>query len=97
MKIKTNGVPRHIIGWSDLTEREKCEHDYMLSKAHQESAQFVRYKGNVYSIADFVFVSENIGFPGWQGYKSDSYFSGVLIRTDKLFHDGIVIMGEYYV
>ena len=37
MKIKTNGVPRHIIGWSDLTEREKCEHDYMLSKAHQES------------------------------------------------------------
>lgn len=96
MKIKTNGKPRHIIGWNDLSEKEKCEHDYMLSKDQQDEAQFVRYKGWVYYLGDFTYVN-NIQFKGWNGYKGDSYFSGVLIKFAERDMDSVVIMGEYYV
>lgn len=79
MKITTDHKWKQFIYGYELTPKERKEFDYM-SDEEIDSPKFLRYKGWVYSINDFI-STEN--FPGWHGYKSDSYFSGVLIELSK--------------
>lgn len=80
-----------VVWESDLTAEERAEHDYLDWDAMQrgeESAQFVRYEGVCYLLRDFqanwAEASETRGLPsefaGWDGYLSNSFFSGVVIR-----------------
>ena len=103
--IKTNNVPRPIVcGW-ELTEKEAAEFDYLDDITE---GGFFRYKGEVYDLGEFCRVipagsksyhpcdMHDIGgdFKNWQGYISDSYFSGIVIRyTEDLEH---VIVGTYF-
>ena len=51
-------------------------------------------KGYWYHTSDFMRIPHGSDFKGWDGYASDSYFSGVLI---KLSRDGEEYMvGTYY-
>ena len=72
MKITTDHKPRPIIGWQDLTKKEKADFDWM----DQEGLNFFRYKKRVYFLGNFM--RSNI--EGYHGESSDSYFSGVLIN-----------------
>lgn len=61
---------------------------------------FVRFKGQILDIGDFMschnsFYSPNCPFKdiGWDGYSSDSFFSGVLIKYTE--DNESVIVGEY--
>jgi len=90
--IKTNNVPRLLLYANELTDQERIDFDYMDDI---ETGDFFRYKGLVYSIDEFTRVDDNSDFlGGWDGYSSDSYFSGVLI---KLCDDtDYIIVGSYY-
>lgn len=95
MEIKTNNIPRPIIFWDDLTEKEKQEFDYLDSEEKQQSAYFFRYKKWVFCFDEFSFVpSDSSNFKGWSGYKSDSFFSGVLIKDCEDLET--VVCGTYF-
>jgi hypothetical protein len=90
MTIKTNNVPRDLIYWCELTSKEQKEFDYLEDKSGE---QFFRYKGNVYHLGEFQH-TEHLPFQGWNGYASDSYFSGVLIKLVSDYEQ--VIVATYY-
>ena len=93
--IKTNNAPRHTLDWRDLTPKEQAEFDYLDSDDREYCAIFVRYRGWVYDLGEFMRVDSNTALAGWHGYSSDSFFSGVLIRYVDSDADS-VIMGTYY-
>lgn len=93
MQIKTNNVPRHIIYGFELPENQREEFDY-LSDDEYADAEFFKYKGNYYGIGEFMRCESELKQQGWYGYRSDSFFSGVVI---KLSSDGdSVIVGQYF-
>ncbi len=87
MEIITNHVPRLVLDWDQLTEREQGEFDY-LSEDERIDRDFIRYRGVAYDLGDFMRVStpgnctpqmRDAGFPNWDAYQPDSHFSGVLV------------------
>lgn len=104
MRIKTNHVPRPVLDASELSIAERAEFDYLDWSALEDgsdSASFIRFKGEVYDLGEFM-VWDNPSSPtrhGWDGYRSDSYFSGLVVRY--LFDDDhgygeMVIVGTYF-
>ncbi len=89
--IRTNHVPREFIHYSDLTKKEQGYFDWEGC----EDATYVRYKGHAYHMGEFMrleYLEEGSPMKGWDGYASDSYFSGVLCR----FVGDDVVMGMYF-
>lgn len=100
MKIKTNNVPRRLVYGYELTKKEAADFDY-LSPDELNGSEFVRYKGQVYAMGEFMRIDKSIaphpqrdGCENWQGYSSDSFFSGVMVR---FLDDGeSVVMATYF-
>ena len=98
MQIITNNIPRAIIYGFELTEKERAEFDYYESD-ELDSATFFRYKRNVYDLGEFSRVpdcanqateDEFIEFRKWDGYQSDSFFSGIVVKyVDSL--EGVIV------
>lgn len=95
VKIRTNNIPRDVIQAHELTQAERAEFDYLNWPAiddGRDSAEFFRYRGELYHLGDFLRVAQSDSdrrhptdsaapeFAGWDAYQSDSFFSGVLIR-----------------
>ena len=94
--IRTNGQFRDVVYWYELTEKERAEFDYLDSEARQE-ASFVRYRGWTYDLGEFMAtrgMPEFSPLAKWDGYHSDSYFSGVLVRYGRDFER--VLMATFY-
>jgi len=93
MKIITNNVPRNLIYGYELTEAEKADFDYIDDI---NTHDFFRYRGCLYDPSEFMHW-DNPASPTrksvWQGYQSDSYFSGVVIRYTDDFEQ--VVCGTY--
>jgi hypothetical protein len=104
LRIITNNVPRDIVYAWQLTADERAEFDYLDWAAiddARDSASFVRYKGEILDLNDLEpgpgFHMPN-AFDGWHAYRSDTFFSGILVRwvqTDP-YDDWQVVMGRYY-
>ena len=76
MNIRTNNHVRPLLGFYDLSEKERTE----VGSAYDiVGAQFVRYREWVYAMDDFVGTTAP-EFEGWHGVYPESYFSGVLVR-----------------
>lgn len=60
--------------------------DLKIRTNKQDDAEFVRYRGELYDLHDMERSAGPRGtempeqFKGWDNYRSDSYFSGILIR-----------------
>jgi len=81
LKIITNNVPRDIIHGFELSDAERAEFEY-YSAEELDSASFVRYRGITYDLGEFT-VWDNPASPtreNWDGFRSDSYFSGIAVR-----------------
>ena len=85
--IKTNNVPRDLLYWFDLTKKEQKEFDHESA----EDSCYFRFKGQVYCMDNFLCLHNKIHmpqgqdiFPGWDGYESDSFFSGIVIRYPRI-------------
>lgn len=98
MKIVCNNKPRQFIYGYELSEDERKDFDY-LSLEELETRDFVRYRGQLYDTEEFMRVSPSIANcqrEGWQkfdGYHSDSFFSGILIKYIDSDH---CVMATYY-
>ncbi len=97
LEIITNNAPRFLVDWLELTDAERRELDWIDPAGPGE---FFRYRGNVYSVAEFMRAGDGSPFPDWDGYAGDSYFSGVLIRYAPDARDGIdpdrIICARYF-
>ena len=93
MKIVTNNQPRFILSGYELPESQRKEFDW-LSDDDYLQAEFVKYKGVYYALSEFM-LCDNAAYPlsNWQGYHSDSYFSGILIKYKD---SDSVIVGRYF-
>lgn len=103
LRIITNGHSRPILyGW-ELTDKEKKEFDWIDNSEtlSWEDAEFFRYKGWVYCLSDMMRVDRHSPFyPEWDGYESDSFFSGIVVKYPKEEWGDIdtdfVVVGWYY-
>jgi len=75
--IKTNHVPRDVIYGFELSPKDLAKFDY---KEDPENAEFFRYRGQVYDLGEFLHTRSTRFEQFWDGYHSDSFFSGILIR-----------------
>lgn len=94
LTVKTNLVPRNMIYGYELTDKEKKEFDF-LSPEELDTADFVRYKGQVHYLGNFMqYGVEHKGII-WDGCEGDSYFSGTLIHMCRDNSDQVIV-ARYY-
>lgn len=93
LSIKTNNVPRDVLYGFALSDKERAEFDY-LSDEDFADHPFFRFKGQVYDLCEYMPAVGELLEKGWQGYSSDSYFSGTVIRYTN-DHDSVVV-GTYF-
>ena len=89
IEIITNRVPRCFIGGDELTSAELKDFDWMDEETRLNEL-FFRYLGHCYSMSEFM----RSPIPGWDGYLSDSFFSGILIKVDPDM--AVVTCGRYF-
>ena len=91
--IRTNNVPRDILYWHDIPESDRNDFDYITDT---DDANFFRYKDSYYDLAEFISCSSLPDFSplkDWDGYCSDSFFSGIVVKYAN--HYESVIVGYY--
>ena len=82
VRVITNNNHRPVIDAWELTPDERAEFDYLdwtAIEAGNDSASFFRYRGDLYDLSEFV-QSAPLGVNGWDAFRSDSFFSGLVIR-----------------
>lgn len=84
-----------LLAWADLSRAERKEFDWLDTPEKREAESFVRYRKWPYAVSEFMSFgsSKPWYFAKWQGYHSDSAFSGTLIW---LLDDGRAHMGTYF-
>jgi hypothetical protein len=97
IRVITNNVPRDIVDAYELTLAERVEFDYLdwdSIDQGSDSATFLRYRGVTYDLGEF---QTTHGLPvfnplarDWDGYHSDSFFSGIVVRYVNDFEQVIV-------
>ena len=98
MKITCNNKPRQFIYGYELSVKEREDFDY-LNPEELDARDFVRYKGVLYDTGEFMRVTPGVancqreGWEKFDGYFSDSFFSGVLL---KYIDPDNCIMASYY-
>ena len=101
MNIITNNQPRQPMSGltlelfvGDKKAAEIREQFDYLSDTEFEDTSFITYKGYTYCLGDFMRTPSACDeFNGWDGYHSESFFSGILI---KFTEDHDVILGRYF-
>ena len=88
--IKTDNKWRNLIYGYELPVKWRKEFDWIKNDEEYENTNFAKYRGWVYNIDEFMSIPRGVGagfpeFHAWDGYMSDTAFSGVLI---KLSSDG---------
>lgn len=98
MNITTNNKPRPLLALYELPLKVQNDFDYVLPD--DGCPRFVKYKGEWYDCFDMMRcpgaeapADTREAFAGWDGYASDSFFSGVVVR---FVGDDEVIVGRYY-
>ena len=113
LNIVTNNVPRDVISGYEMDPKIlKKEFDIDIEGMNDDqigdlcSMEFVKFRGVWYDLQDFITTCPgpwNHGLPEefreWDGYSSDSFFSGVLLKyakeDDRIDHERVVL-GTYY-
>lgn len=95
LTIKTDHKARELLARYELPMKAQSDFDYM-SDDDASSPRIVAYKGQFYDVYESMRVpnDEWNQLSLWDGYQSDSYFSGIVIK----FVDNCerVIVGRYY-
>lgn len=97
LTIKTDNKFRNLLYGYELTPEERREFDY-IDPADFDSHDFFRYKGRVYDLGEFMRCELNGAaqdeWSKWDGYSSDSAFSGILVKYSPDFEQ--VKIATYY-
>jgi len=92
MKITTNNQQRPIIYWYDLPEAAQDEYE----RTSDTDSSFFQYKGQYYAFDEFSGCRDDGPFAGWHGYKSETAFSGVVVKHCNDWDNDSVIVGSFY-
>lgn len=101
MNITTNNVPRELKYLSDFSAFEqdkiRSQYDWMDSDDLEYNYGFFKYRNCYYHLQDFIRASnESTGdLVEWDGYSSDSFFSGTLIKFVDNDCDRVIV-GRFY-
>ncbi len=79
----TNHHHRPVLDGWDLTPAERETFDYVDWDAvadGRDSRSFVRYAGELHDLGDVMRAPEPLQRLGWDGFNSDSFFSGIAYR-----------------
>lgn len=95
MEIRTNNKPRAVLTWPDLSDREQGDFDWLETDESRHAESFVRYRGNVYALSEFMRATSPELKP-WDGFHTDSAFSAVLIRFPNPHDTESAVMGFAY-
>ena len=79
IEISTNNHWNSFINGYELTEKEQNKISFMPDES------FIRYKGTIYRLNDFMEIKNIQDFKGWHAYHANGFSSGILI---KLSSDG---------
>lgn len=95
MKIITNSHPRDLFCFWDLPEAAQSDFDYIEGE-DRYSPRLFRYGGAWYDTGGFFRLPDHPDWRDlpWNGYQSDSYFSGTLVRYVDDYER--VIVGRYW-
>lgn len=91
--IVTNHVPRWLSTFDEIPAGEQHWFDY-VDEDERDNPRFFQYREAWYDVNEFTYVGPSI-LAGWDGYQSDSYFSGVLVRYADSNMESVVV-GRYY-
>ena len=98
LKVYTNYHRRELVYYWELTQAEKDDFDW-IKDTEDDDYTFFRYRNNTYCLSDFMRVERNAPaeFQKWDGYNSESFFSGILVKfpSDDSFDDGFITVGTY--
>ena len=99
LTIRTNNVPRDIVDAWELTADEQAEFDYLdwdAIRDGRDSASFFRFKGSTHDLGEFMRFAGPTFSPlaAWDGYMSDSYFSGIVVRYVNDYEQ--VVVGQFF-
>ena len=75
MKTITNNHWRNFLYGYELTDKEIAEYDHL--DTDEKTDGFIRYRGIVYHVSDFL---RSIDDKVWQGYFGQTVFSAVVIQ-----------------
>ena len=99
LTIKTNNRPRDLQTIWDFSIPQQVkirkQFDYYSEEELEELTLF-SYRDTIYNLNDFMRMegSNPLKEQGWEGYSSDTYFSGVCVRFTE--DNEQVIVGTYY-
>jgi len=84
LTIITNYHWHDLLSVAELPKSKQSDFDYIESD-ERHSLRIVKYKGMYSDVSEFMRISEYAPepFKKWQGYSSDSFFSGLLVRYDE--------------
>jgi hypothetical protein len=93
MRIISNHQHRDLITFFDLTPKEQEEAQETYGEEEGQELSYFRYRGNVYSLADF-YTTQNIpALRGWHWMAGQSAFHGILIK--EVDGGDTVVIGSY--
>ena len=101
--VHTNNVPRDIVYSWELTDAERKDYGYLGDEI--DSADFFRYRGEVYHLGEFDMVHNRFYNPNppdwmkpWDGYLSFGFVGGLVVRyarEDGHIDNEHVVVGWY--
>jgi hypothetical protein len=93
LTIKTDNKWRNLLYGYELPKKQRKEFDYLTDEEF-ETRNFVKYRGNYYDMDTFMLTPKWSALAEWDGYASDSYFSGVVIKISSNMEQYKI--GRYY-
>lgn len=80
MKVTTNNHWHELLALYELSDDVRAEFDYVGVEGGF-TPRFFEYRGVWYDSHEFEFVTRALPeLAGWDGFQSDSFYSGVVIR-----------------
>ena len=100
MKIITNNHWNFFKIFDDLTKEQKLFAQEMFSfkligdgngaeipDENEFYDNWIEYKGTLFHISEFMYVADPRPFPDWDGYLSQTYDSGIVIKQNPQNHE----------
>lgn len=83
--VKTNHVPRDVVEGFELSAEERAQFDYVDWQSvdrGEASPTFFRYKGELHDLGEFTTwtTTPHDELRSWDGYRSDTFFSALVVR-----------------
>lgn len=92
IQVTTNNVPRDTVAYYDLPDSAREEFDYLAESEHYDT-RFFKYRNEYYDYYEFMRV-QSPELSGWDGIRSDSVWTGIVIKY--ILDTDQVIVGSYF-